>query len=180
MRKNAKDIYASSLLDLLQKSSYDVITTSEICDNTPLTRRTFYNNFTSKKDVAQFICDKLMEEYLEILRKEQSITHTKGAEIFCRFGASKKEIFTLLIQNNLYYMIAEAGIKNAEAYFALYPNDIFGNLNKTQRNYILKLYSVCAVNLFEQWLIGGMKESPEEMSRIYASFVRDSYNLSKD
>ena len=83
----------------------------------------------------------------------------------------------LLIKNKIYHLFAEACMKNANAYFSLYPNNIFDNLSETQRNYILRLYSICGVNLFEQWLIGGMKESPEEMGRIYTSFVKETHDL---
>ncbi|MFR9543588.1 MAG: TetR/AcrR family transcriptional regulator [Rikenellaceae bacterium] len=177
MRKNTKEIYADSLLDLLRRSSYDVITISEICDNTPLTRRTFYNNFSSKEDVVIFICNNLMDRYIDMLRSEERVTLATIATRFCQFGASNKELFMLIIDNDIYHIFVRVGIKRIVDVGSFVPNSIVDEPSETQRKYINLFHAVGTLNLFEQWLIGGMKESPEEMSSIYTSIVRETHGL---
>ncbi len=173
MRKNTKEIYTDSLLDLLRRSSYDVITISEICDNTPLTRRTFYNNFSSKEDVVIFVCNNLMDRYIEILRSEESVTLATIALRFCQFGASNKELFMLLIENDIYHIFVRVGIKRIVDIGSFVSKNMVDGVSDIQRKYINLFHAVGTLKLFEQWLIGGMKESPEEMSNIYTSIVRD-------
>ncbi|MFI3263489.1 MAG: TetR/AcrR family transcriptional regulator [Rikenellaceae bacterium] len=173
MRKKTKQIYAESLLVLLKKSSYNVITISEICDNTSLSRRTFYNNFNTKDDVVRFICENMMTQYIDILRKEDNLTLIKVATIFCRYGESMLDVFKLLIQNNIYHIFIDTGIKNISIIHDLIPNNILSKVNETQRKYTFLVHSVGAFKMFEQWIISGMKESSEELASIYASIIRD-------
>lgn len=177
MRKKTKDIYAESLLQLIEKSSYDVVTISEICDNTPLTRRTFYNNFKSKDEVVVYICDNLMHEYIIRIHKEKAYTLAEISTTFCKFVALKKDIFMTLINNNIYHIFGNTAIRNFSYIISLVPNNVLEEANETHRNYSFLFHTAGVLKITEQWLISGMKESAEELSSIYMSIIRDVRNL---
>ncbi len=173
MRSKTKQIYADSLLDLLKRSSYNVITISEICDNTSLSRRTFYNNFSSKEDVVTFICENYLAGYIEIIKREETLSLAKAATLFCIYGAAQKELVLILIQRNLYHIFVDVGISKTRYIYAHILNGNFEKMSDVHRNYAYLLYSISAFKLFEQWIIGGMRESAEEISQIFISIMRD-------
>lgn len=63
MATKSKQIIVDTFLDILRENPYEVITISEVLANTPLVRKTFYNNFSSKDDIVRYICKDLMAEY---------------------------------------------------------------------------------------------------------------------
>ncbi len=170
-------MYASSLMQLLDKSAFEDITISEICDNTSLSRRSFYNNYTSKDDVVVFLCESLMEEFIEIVQKKREFTLRKISMIFYEFGARHKEIFMVLINRNIFHIFAEALTKRITYLNSLIPNNILTGANEGLINYFALFHSAGVLKLFEHWLMSGMKESPNELSEIYVSIVRDTQQL---
>ena len=56
--RSKKEI-TNALLNLMQDHSYSEISVKQIVLETPLERKTFYNNFSSKDDVLDSIISKL-------------------------------------------------------------------------------------------------------------------------
>ena len=69
-----------ALLELMKIAEYDKISVSEICRKADIDRRTFYRNFSSKKDVLEEYINLLGNEYIHtftMLEKPDSYTASK-------------------------------------------------------------------------------------------------------
>ncbi|MFR9546385.1 MAG: TetR/AcrR family transcriptional regulator [Rikenellaceae bacterium] len=173
MRNKSKRIYAESLLRLLEKSPYELITISEICDHTSLTRRTFYNNFTSKEEVAEVICEELMDGYIEQIHRSGEFTLLGMSREFYDYGAKNSESFMTLHKSGIFHIFSRVFISRLGYINSLVPNNILSRVDAVQQNYTFLFHSAGVLKIFEEWLISGMNESSAELSEIYTSIVRD-------
>ncbi len=57
-----KRLLAKALKELLQEKPFDKITVNDVCDRALVHRATFYNHFTDKTDLLNFIFDEMQEE----------------------------------------------------------------------------------------------------------------------
>lgn len=69
MEKNTKDKISKAALALFQKSGYDHVSVSDICDACGITRGTFYYHFKSKEDTLYDIYEPSHEIVLHDLQK---------------------------------------------------------------------------------------------------------------
>ncbi|MFI3280237.1 MAG: TetR/AcrR family transcriptional regulator [Rikenellaceae bacterium] len=173
MMKNTKQKYAESLLELLEKHPYEGITISQICENTSLTRRTFYNNFSSKDEVVVFICEQSMDEFVAELHRNGVYTLKNISTIFYTVGARKHKIFEALIKNDIFHFLIKTFVENVKYLAALVPNNPLDKKSEERQRYTYLFHTVGVLKLYEEWLRSGMTESPEELSNIYISIVRD-------
>lgn len=173
MRNRSKRIYADSLLRLLEKSPYELITISEICDHTSLTRRTFYNNFSSKDDVALFICEELMDGYINLIHRGGDFNISKISTLFYEFGVSESKRFLTLLDSGIFHLFSKVFTQRLSYINSIIPNNLLNNISKTHQYYTFLFHSAGVLKLFEHWLSSGMNESPQELSDIYTSIVRD-------
>lgn len=65
-KKTSKDLLADSLIDLLEQTSFDKISVNQIVENCGVAKRTFYNHFRDKYDLALWIYTRQLEEYCDI------------------------------------------------------------------------------------------------------------------
>ncbi len=63
-KKPVKDLFAESLIELLKSKPFEKITVNEITDNCGAGRRTFYNNFTDKHDLATWLYMRQLNEFV--------------------------------------------------------------------------------------------------------------------
>lgn len=173
MRNKSKRIYAESLLMLLEKFPYDCITISEICDHTSLTRRTFYNNFSSKDDVAIFICEELMEGYISLIHKDGEFNISKMSALFYEFAISEKERFLILYNSGVFHLFSKVFTQRLNYINSIIPNNLLNDISITHQYYTFLFHSAGVLRIFEHWLSSGMNETPQELSSIYTSIVQD-------
>ncbi len=64
-KKSAKELLGESLEELLKSKSFDKITVNEIAENCGIGRRTFYNNFIDKYDLATWLYIRQLNEFIE-------------------------------------------------------------------------------------------------------------------
>lgn len=67
-RLTTKELFAESLMELLEEQSLDKITVGSICKNCGMSSRTFYNNFLDKYDLINWIYVHRIEKAFEELR----------------------------------------------------------------------------------------------------------------
>lgn len=64
-KKPVKEMLAESLEELLKSKPYEKITVNEIVDNCGVGRRTFYNNFRDKYDIAAWLYLRQLHEFVD-------------------------------------------------------------------------------------------------------------------
>lgn len=64
-KKSVRELLGESLTELLKSKPFEKITINEIADNCGVGRRTFYNNFRDKHDLATWLYMRQLNEFVE-------------------------------------------------------------------------------------------------------------------
>ena len=64
-KKSVRELLGESLSELLKSKSFEKITVNEIAENCGVGRRTFYNNFRDKYDLATWLYIKQLNEFID-------------------------------------------------------------------------------------------------------------------
>ena len=167
MSTRSKDIISSTLLTLMETSSFNEITVSEICSNALLARKTFYNNFDSKEDVISYAVEKLVLEYHETLSEVNVYSPLEISYLFFCFGKKHEKFMTLLIENNLYHLFKVCFETHLPAINALVPQNKLNVLKDDQLRYVFAFHTSGVLRMLELWIEDGFTKTAREMSHIY-------------
>ncbi len=162
-----KDCITCALFELMKKNEFDDITITDIITKAGVSRMGFYRNFTSKENVVEkFIFAKFVETVEEIKAKRQLNFHIKNIMIttlenFQKFSSYIK----LFLDKNLDSLLYKCYHK---AYYSLYQGEKESPIHKySNEMFIGELF-----NLEMCWVRTGMKESPEQLARIYYNILK--------
>ncbi|WP_409969381.1 TetR/AcrR family transcriptional regulator [Bengtsoniella intestinalis] len=173
MSQKSKEIIVAAFLEIMQTSAYEDITISEILANTPLVRKTFYNNFKEKDDIVRYICHNLMAEYMTRLTSGAEFTLYNFARTFYVFGKEKREIFTLLFQNRIFHIFNEAFNNHMALVNSILPHNILNTVDDENLSFIFAFHAQGTLAMFELWVKSGFQKSVDNMATIYTSIVGD-------
>ncbi|MCL5057657.1 MAG: TetR/AcrR family transcriptional regulator C-terminal domain-containing protein [Actinobacteria bacterium] len=172
MRVDAKRILADSIIELAKKKSMEKITVQDIVDNCNAARRTFYNHFTDKYDLANWIfktsLDNITRTYADIEPLEK---------VFGRVLAFMKEdkafYYTLLTdrQNYFFDFFHECACNfHVELIKKRFGKDALTD----SLLFIIKYNCHGQINMAKQWIKTGTKEPPELIGK------KVVYNMTPD
>jgi len=168
MSKKSKESIASSLLQLLKNYSFQEITISEICANCDVVRRTFYNNFVTKEDIIEYIVNKHVSEYMDTIRKQRLNTPRAMAHTYYKFWYEKKEIVSILEENNLFYILQNDFLNYLPDLATAIGNDENAKLmDATLLDYVYTFISSGLCYNLEKWAKTNYKESYEEVGEVF-------------
>jgi AcrR family transcriptional regulator len=171
MSRKSKEFIVKSLLQLLQTNKFDVITISEICDNTQIVRKTFYNNFSSKEDVITYYSKNLIEEYYEKVKTKNSGNTQEAARFFFDFGIDYKPELKLLINNNLYHIFGNEFKEKLPEVNKLFPGNKFENASPEDSKYIFSFIAAGILQILEDWILSNKYKTSEDLTSLYFSIV---------
>lgn len=60
-----RKLLCTSLMDLMQTTSFDKLSVNDICEKAMVHRATFYNHFNDKTNLLNYAIDELREELFE-------------------------------------------------------------------------------------------------------------------
>lgn len=160
-RRESIERIEKAFLELLQTNELHEITVSDICKSCELNRSTFYANYIDIFDLADKVREHLEGEVNRLYEAEQSqgfnsndylklFRHIRDNQLFYR------TYFKLGYDNQ--YRIKYFDVHQAEQHFANKHIDYHIEFFRSGFNAIVK-----------KWLVGGCKETPEEMDEIIRS-----------
>ena len=155
--KSAVDtLLAEALKELAEKHPIEKITIKEITDRAGVIRPTFYNHFQDKYELLEWI---IMEEgktvYEALVNKFHYIQEEK---LF--FKAAFKNDTQNCLRDHDFELIRE-----------FYKNQIEEKSGKTMSEHLqfqLEMYCQGSIYMTVQWVLGEMKESPENLAHALA------------
>lgn len=161
----SRNCLSQALIELLDDHEYDNISIQDIVDKAGFSRMAYYRNFQNKGEMIDYALDNLFDSYI----KESHISFTNmGAEGFARalftFFASDDMVkyAKLLAKHNLVGHMYTQFIKRVQGGFI--PN---------QSHYFYDFMAGGFFSVFMGWVLGGMKETPEQMAIATANFFKD-------
>ena len=154
-----KKALADSLKRILLKKDIDKITIDEIAKETGVNRQTFYYHFNDIYDLVEWIYNS------EILVGIQGLNNHDD------WKKTLSTILNYIIKNKVFisktYKLSSL---NKFVYKSLYNNIyIFlndsrhDNINKDEKQFMAKFYSIAFNGILEDWIENGMKQSSESL-----------------
>ena len=151
-----------ALLLLMERKRYADITIGEITAKAGVNRSTYYRHFSSKESILQAYLDSVMEEYQTRFRARNS-----GA-----FGLYLKTMFEVFYQKReTLLMIHRAGLSHL-LLPVLMERFHFDRLSEEEQFRVA--YHIGGIHSsLLLWFEHGMRETPEEMTRIALQYAPD-------
>ena len=164
--KNEKTKYrlAQAVKECMKTTPVDKITVKEIVEACQVTRQTFFRNFQDKYDLINWYFDKLLQESFAHMGEGKTVYE----------GLVKK--FEYIRQERVFF----AGAFRSDDYNSLKGHDFqlilefyterirekTGNDPEEKIRFLLEMYCQGSIYMTVNWVLGGMKETPEEMARL--------------
>lgn len=154
-----------SFLKLLQEKPYDEITITEIASEAQLARRTFYRNFNSKEEVLNLHIQRLVIQYIKLLRKEKILDVRNAAKVFFTFWKKHINFIISMDKNDLLYIVLQKYSYYLPTVHKLVKADKEYDNDETLE-YVLAFSAGGFWNMLIKWERDGCKRTPEEMAAL--------------
>lgn len=160
-----KMVIRNAFLQLLREFPVEKISVTEICRLSEINRATFYRYYENQYDLLATLESEMFDEIKQSTIEYKNDIDELTKVIFYKF-AEQKELWTLLLSGN-----ADLGFSSKiYAFF----DSLFTKNNSTKERelrYRFLLYGYSGI--FDYWVKGGLKESPEEMAEYLSKFRHD-------
>lgn len=167
LKLNVKEVFMQSLLELSREKNIEKLTVQDILNHTGAARQTFYNHFSDKYDLINYVYQYNVESFFSKYYETMDLYE-------CIY-----QVYVLFIKNKQFYThIAKMECQNNFRTF-LYDNTKNFYINAIERRYgkdeistrliyIIDYTCYGAVGLCMDWIMNDMNETPELMaSRIF-------------
>ena len=163
-----------ALLKLLVEKPYNKITITEIASAAQLGRRTFYRNFDSKEDVLDMYIQRLVGEYIDLLKEEELLTIHNGAKVYFTFWGKHLDFLILMEKNNLLHLL----LQRYNQYLPMIHKEVNKNkkeaFNGRMLEYVLAFSAGGFWNMLVKWIHEGAKETPDDMALLIGTILSDN------
>lgn len=170
--KNTKKAIAASFKELIQEVPFDSITIKMITDRAGLIRPTFYNHFSDKQEVYEWILESELLDTLEVM-----LDNRMGAEalklIFSYFSNNKniyRELFKITGQNSFEEVLSRQIYRFFVKVIGLNGNQSHGNLLLLTNENIAIYYSIGLVNVLKLWITTD-KQDDYSANNVYEAYI---------
>lgn len=153
---------AASMKECMKASPVDKITVKNIVEGCGVTRQTFYRNFLDKYDLINWYFDKLVLQSFEQI----GMGHTVGESLTQKFEfiVNEKVFFTGAFRSDDRNSLKEHDFELILQFYS----DLLGRRDSKALNqelqFLLEMYCQGSVYMTVKWVLGGMKDLPQEMS----------------
>lgn len=180
--KKTKQLIQKSLIQILEKKSFESITIGDITKHAQINRGTFYLHFQDKFDLLEHIEQQLFTDlgkHIDELQSSYSSTHTfeKRQEHLATSLFSFIEMHSPILK----IFLSDHG----RAGFHIRLRDAFSekvrlNLEKNESinvnlnvpmEYFLSFITSAFLGLIEQWVQNGLDKTPQEMTNLYIDII---------
>ena len=155
--RSKKEI-TDALLKLMQDHSYSEISVKQIVLETPLERKTFYNNFSSKDDVLDAIISNAIHEYVVAL------TSSPGGPLSVIFEFCDKNRELLLTLNEV--------IPELNCSLDMNGNPFAQMIGDLDPDYLIAFNIGAIWNIIFKWVDRGMTDSPDEIKATLEEYLK--------
>lgn len=167
-----KQKYADALIRLLQKKTLGEITVKDIAAECGVTRQAFYYHFSDIYDLVEWI-------YIDAAQKALS-GHTDiddwevGFLMVLRWTREN----SVIVENTLRSVTRDYVETFLNRVLAEYMSPLVARqaegmlVTEDQKKFIARFYTLSLNSISIDWILGGMKEAPEELVKSVAILIR--------
>lgn len=164
-----KNQIATAFIELLKENSVEdaeMITISQITTRAKVSRMAYYRNFKSKVDIIKYyLYETLWREFEKALPPDYSFWSTEyGALFFKQMKQHREDILILKLHGYADLILSAFNSLNEELIGDMPSNSI--------KRYKIYYAAGASYNAMLYWLEEGCKETPEELSKDFISFIK--------
>ncbi len=154
---------AASMKECMLHTPVDKITVTQIAKGCGVTRQTFYRNFLDKYDLINWYFDRLVLQAFEQIGYGSTVLESLTQKF--HFILSEKVFFTQAFRSHDCNSVKEHDFRLILQFYT----DLIARKSsrplKEELQFLLEMYCQGSVYMTSKWVLGGMKDSPEEMAR---------------
>ena len=156
------------LLSVMQDKPYSEITVSSLCEQTDLSRKTFYRLFESKQDVLDSLIDRTLREYIRYPLPQSPDAAEVSADLlsFYYFWLEQRKLLDALSKNGMSTMLYDRSIRHV----LQEETDILRQLGVVpslqEKTEALMFFLSGILTLVVGWHHTGYQKSPLQMAAI--------------
>lgn len=150
-----------ALIQLLDTKAFEKITITEIVQHANVSRMTFYKYYKTKQEVLEDYMFEVVHAYYRDASCREDIGGVGDLKHICHgfyFFKQYSDFVMTLVKANQYTIIM-----NAINEYMLY---LAKDISVSMSHYDLYYYAGAVCNVYMNWVMNGMKESPETMAQI--------------
>ena len=165
MEKQEKTRYklAESVKACMKTTPVDKITVKDIVEGAGVARQTFYRNFLDKYDLINWYFDKLVLTCFEQIGVSHTVEESLTQKL--RFIREEKAFFMGAFCSDDHNSLKEHDFELILRFY----QDLISRKSlrpvEEEVRFLLEMYCQGSVYMTVKWILGGMKEKPEEMAR---------------
>ena len=153
-----------ALIDILQTSSFQNLTITEICNKAEINRTTFYKYYSNERNLY----DEIESDFLNILRDNLENTHDKSLEILLIHIAENFKVATVLFNNSVDGNFAQRVFSLPE----IVNNMNFKRIaNDPDKNKLMSFIFNGGYAIIKEWINAGLPDPPKELAKFISSIV---------
>lgn len=160
------NLIVEAMLELMGTKPFKNITISEITRQAGVVRNTFYAHFNTKEDILSHHMFHIFETGLKAYYEENVFDHEKMSKLYFGLWSENKDFLKLLNDNDLLSILN--GFENQLDQLGLTELlNAFCPVSEKAFIYLNTFYASTLTCMIKQWVKTDMKESPEELGKIY-------------
>lgn len=159
---DVRKVLADALIEVSRKKDISKITVNDIAAAANTSRRTFYNHFSDKYDLINYIYKEKIDQIMETYKNDNYQECMRQTyEIFY----NSRQFFTKVINMEGQNSFSEFFVNHTTAYFEDYITRHYGpqTLDEALR-YSIRYNVYGQVGVCLDWIRGGMRVRPEKMA----------------
>lgn len=155
-----------SMVTLLNVKSYDDISIKDICDESGISRGTFYQHYRDKYDFLFQYQKAMMKKGKRRLTQIQYEERRQFFEHELNFWINEGELLLLLLRDNDAYIVHQAIKKNLQQNIEVRLVPIMNTqaLTNKEKYFLIIFMSNAVFGVLQDWVQRGRQESPKEIS----------------
>ena len=157
---------ANAMKECMRTAPVEKITVKEIVETCGLTRQTFYRNFQDKYDLINWYFDKILLESFEHMGEGRTVYESLVNKF--EYIQMEQLFFRAAFKNDQQNCLRD---HDFELIREFYKNQIEEKSGKTMSEHLqfqLEMYCQGSIYMTVQWVLGEMKESPENLAHALA------------
>lgn len=163
---------STALMILMQENNFNEITISDITKKAGVSRMAFYRNYNHKEDIITKYLDELFEEYSNEISCYENADELREFCLFFSYFRKHERLILNLINSKITYLLLDSFDKYLDICFR---NHIGKKAYSSQiTKYIIELTSGGLYKVLIEWVKNGLKESDEEMAKIFSNYFDTS------
>lgn len=155
-----------SMVTLLNVKSYDDISIKDICDESGISRGTFYQHYRDKDDFLFQYQKAMMKKGKRRLTQIQFEERRQFFEHALNFWINEGELLLLLLRDNDAYIVHQAIKKNLQQNIEVRLVPIMNTqaITNKEKYFLIIFMSNAVFGVLQDWVQRGRQESPKEIS----------------